>query len=107
MAKRKTEIIINERWKIVREDALNWQPYQWREVEEIQHFDNNKRAGQFDWFPMKHYFGSLEYAMRWILEKQIADSGEQYDLQQAVHAIRESSNQLAKDVRKALSAVQS
>ena len=46
MAKTKTEIQINEQWKIVKSDALNWQPFEWREIENKS---GAKRAGEFDW----------------------------------------------------------
>lgn len=99
MAKHKTEIIINDHWKVVRYDSLNWQPYEWREVENKA---NAKRAGEFAWMASGHFFGHLSPALRWIAEEQINDSGEKYDLMQAVSAIETSNIKLAKDIRAAL-----
>lgn len=99
MAKPKTEIIINDQWKVVRQDALNWQVYQWREIKETH---KTTRAGEFDWVGTGHYFGQLSPALRWIADEQINDSGEQYDLMQAVSAIETSNLNLAKQIRQAL-----
>ena len=96
MAKRATtEIQINERWKVVRIDSLNWCVYEWRDGEK-------DGANVTDWFSTKHYFGQLSPALRWITEEQINDSGEKYDLMQAVSAIETSNLKLAKDIRAAL-----
>lgn len=95
----KTEIQINEMWKVVREDALNWQPYKWREIKETH---KTNRAGEYDWMATGHFFGQLSPALRWIAEEQINDSGEKYDLMQAVSAIETSNLKLAKDIRAAL-----
>ena len=95
----KTEIQINDRWKLVRADGLNWQPYEWREIENKA---GAKRAGEFDWKASGNYFGQLAPTLRWIAEEQINNSGEKYDLMQAVSAIETSNLKLASDIRKAL-----
>lgn len=101
MAKQRTEIVINDEWKVVRENELNWQVYQWREIQKAPG-GTESRAGEFKWYASGHYFGQLAPALRWIAEEQINNSGEKYDLMQAVSAIETSNLKLASDIRKAL-----
>lgn len=81
MAKPKTEVIINDSYKIVRYDSLNWQVYKWREIGKAVDKDKQSREGESDWMPTGRFYGSLVPALRWIAEECIADSGEKYDLQ--------------------------
>ncbi len=101
MAKAKTEIQINEQWKIVKSDALNWQPFEWREIENKS---GAKRAGEFDWMASGHFFGQLSPALRWIAEQQV-DNGEKMTMQEAVSRIETSNLKLMRDIEKALKAV--
>lgn len=98
MAKTKTEIQINKQWKIVKSDALNWQPFEWREIEDK---GGAKRAGEFDWMASGHFFGQLSPALRWIAEQQV-DNGEKITLQEAVSLIETSNLKLMRDIEKAL-----
>lgn len=98
----RTEIIINERFKIAHVDALNWQAFEYREIKE-----NHKttRAGEHDWVALPAFFGFPEHALEWLARKKFADSGEMYEsLQDAVKAIKASNKALVRDVCKALEA---
>ena len=98
MARTKTEIQINEKWKIVKSDALNWQPYEWREIKDK---GDVKRAGEFDWMASGHFFSNLSSALRWLAEQQV-DNGEKMTLQEAVNTIETSNIKLISDIKKAL-----
>ena len=93
--RQKTEIQVNNHWKVVRIDSLNWCVYEYREG--VKDGENVT-----DWFTASHYFGQLAPALRWIADEQISDSGEKYDLMQAVSAIETSNLKLAKDIREVL-----
>lgn len=102
MAKQPTEIIINDTFKVVRINNLNWQVFEYKELKAPRNPALANREGEFDWVAMPNYFGQLAPALRWIAEEQINNSGEKYDLMQAVSAIETSNLKLANDIRKAL-----
>lgn len=96
----RTEIIVNERFKVVHVDALNRQVYEYREIKE-----NHKttRAGEGDWVALPAFFGLPEHAFEWIARKHFADGGEIYEsLQDAVKAFKASNKALLRDFAKLL-----
>lgn len=96
----RTEIIINERFKIVHVDKLNWQIFEYREIKENHKTD---RAGESDWIALPAFFSRPEYAIEHIAQKQFADGGEVYEtLESAVKAIKMSNRKLVRDVAAAL-----
>ena len=96
----RTEIPVDERYKIVHVDALNWQVYEYREIKESH---KTTRAGESDWVALPAFFGCPEHALEWLARKKFADGGETYEsLQDAVKAIKASNKALARDVAKAL-----
>ena len=96
----RTEIIINERFKIVHVDALNWQVCEYREIKDK---NNTSRAGESDWMAQPAFFGQPEHAIEWIARKYFADGGDTYEsLEAAVKAIKASNRKLVRDVEKAL-----
>lgn len=101
MAKRtRTEIVIDERLKIVRIDSLNWQVYERRAIKDNH---STSRAGEVDWVAMPAFFRRVEHAVEWVARKRFADCGEVFEsLEDAVKAIRASNRKLARDVSKAL-----
>ena len=99
----KTEIAIGERFKVVKYDTLNWTIYELREIEQK---GNTARGGTIDWVKLPNYFAQLDKAIMFIAN-QLTDNHQKQTLEEAVKAIQSSNAQLAKDVRKALSAVQS
>ena len=96
----RTEIVVNERFKVIHIDSMNWQVFEYREIKE-NHKTN--RAGEADWIALSAFFGCPEHALEWIARKQFADGGEVYDsLEAAVKAIKSSNRKLAREVAAAL-----
>ena len=91
----KTEIIITDRLKAVKVDSLNWQIFEYREIEDKP---NAKRAGERDWCGLPCYFGSLKYAMLRLLDVDIATSGESMTLEDAIKRIERCERKIAKAV---------
>lgn len=98
----RTEIIINERFKIVHADALNWQVYEYREIKDNH---TTSRAGESDWVAHPAFFGLPEHAFEWVARKHFADGGEVYEsLEEAARAFKASNKKLVNDFRKAMEA---
>ena len=99
----RTEIIVNERFKIVHADALNWQVFEYREIKAAKDPTKRTRAGESDWITLPAFFSRPEYAIEHIAQKQFADGGEVYEtLESAVKAIKMSNRKLVRDVAAAL-----
>ena len=99
----RTEIIINERFKIAHVDALNWQAFEYREIGKPKDASKPSREGEHDWVSLPAFFSCPEHALEWLARKKFADSGEVYEsLQDAVKAIKASNRALVRDVAKAL-----
>ena len=96
----RTEIIVNERFKIVHVDKLNWQVFEYRTIK-----DNHKttRGGETDWVALPAFFGLPEHAFEWLARKQFADGGEVYEsLEEAAKAFKASNKKLVREFIKAL-----
>lgn len=100
---RKTEILLNERFKAVKVDELNWTIYELRTIKQT---GTTKRGGTVDWIQLPNYFVALDNAVLFVA-RRLQDNHQKQTLEEAVKAIQSSNAQLAKDVRKALAAVQS
>lgn len=91
----KTEIIVTDRLKVVKVDSLNWQIFEYREIEDRP---GAKRAGERDWCGLPCYFSSLKYAMLRLLDVDIAMSGEGMTLEDAIKRIERCERKIAKSV---------
>lgn len=97
----KTEILLNERFKTVKVDELNWTIYELRTIKQT---GTTKRGGTVDWIQLPNYFAALDNAVLFVA-RRLQDNHQKQTLEEAVKAIQSSNAQLAKDVRKALLAV--
>lgn len=96
----RTEIIVNERFKIVHVDSLNWQVFEFREIKDK---GSTTRAGESDWIALPAFFGYPEHAIEWIARKHYADSGEAYEsMQVAAKAFRAANKELLKSLAELL-----
>jgi hypothetical protein len=96
--KDQTEIQINDRFKIIRQDALNWAVYERRAV------DKRDGSSAVEWINANAFFGNVEHAIEWIARK-LDDNGEVQTLEEYVKAIKASHRKLSRDVAKALEAM--
>lgn len=103
MAKPKTEIVVNEQYKIVRVDSLNWQVFEYKQLKAPKNPNMPSREGEYDWVALQKFFGQLSPALRWLAEQQV-DNGEKMTLQEAVSTIETSNLKLMRDIEKALKA---
>ncbi len=94
----KTEIIVNDRYKVVRVDSMNWQIFEYREIKDRA---KAKRAGELDWIGLPYFFGDLKYALIRLLNLNVATSGESMTLDEAVSRIEAIERQIAKVAKKA------
>lgn len=94
----KTEIIINDRYKVVRIDSQNWQIFEYREIKERH---KAKRAGETDWCGLPCYFGNLKYALLRLIDLNVSSDGESMTLEEAVKCIKATERQIIKAVEKA------
>ena len=98
MAKNKrtqTEININERFKVVRQDSLNWAVFEQKKV------DKRDGSSAVEWVNANAFFGNVEHAIEWIARK-LDDNGMVSTLEEYVSEIKASHRKLARDVAKAL-----
>ena len=101
----RTEIIVNERFKVVHVDALNWQVFEYRTLKKSNNPNLANREGESDWVALPAFFGFPEHAFEWLARKQFADSGETHEsLEAAVKAFKASNKRLVQAVAKALEA---
>lgn len=101
----RTEIPVDERYKIAHVDALNWQVFEYRTLKKSNNPNLASREGKSDWIALPAFFSCPEHALEWLARKKFADSGEMYEsLQDAVKAIKASNKALVRDVCKALEA---
>lgn len=99
----RTEIIVNERFKIVHVDKLNWQVFEYRTIKEAKDPTKQSRAGESDWMALPAFFGLPEHAFEWIARKHFADGGEVYEsLEEAAKAFKASNKKLVREFTKAL-----
>lgn len=64
----KTEIIINDTWKIVHADSMNWQVHQKRELKKSNNPNGKSRAGEVDWVALPAFFGKVDGAARYVYD---------------------------------------
>jgi len=86
------------RWRVKRIDSMNWQVFQLREVK-ANH--NAKRAGETDWMACPAYFGKLEYALEWCLDREADDMGRR-ELKDAVRQLRAIKSEFLRELKGAL-----
>ena len=99
----RTEIIVNERFKVVHVDALNWQVFEYRTLKKQNNPNRQSREGKSDWVALPAFFGLPEHAFEWLARKQFADGGEIYEsLEEAAKAFKASNKKLVRDVARAL-----
>jgi len=99
----RTEIIVNERFKIVHVDALNWQVFEFKTLKKSNNPNLASREGESDWVALPAFFNRVEYAAEWLARKHFAEGGEVYEsLQDAVKAIRASNKKLSREIAAAL-----
>ena len=99
----RTEIIVNERFKIVHVDALNWQVFEFKTLKKSNNPNLASREGESDWVALPAFFGLPEHAFEWIARKHFADGGEIYEsLEEAVKAFKASNKKLVREFTKAL-----
>lgn len=97
----KTEIIVSDRYKVVRIDSMNWQIFEYRKIKESLNAEQSKRAGEYDWCAMPIYYGNLKYALLRLIDLDVATDGESMTLEQAVRHIRQVERNIVKAVEKA------
>ena len=99
----RTEIIVNERFKIVHVDALNWQVFEFKTLKKSNNPNLASREGESDWVALPAFFGLPEHAFEWIARKHFADGGEIYEsLEEAAKAFKASNKKLVREFTKAL-----
>ena len=99
----RTEIIVNERCKIVHVDALNWQVFEFKTLKKSNNPNLASREGESDWVALPAFFGLPEHAFEWIARKHFADGGEIYEsLEEAAKAFKASNKKLVREFTKAL-----
>lgn len=91
----RTEIQVNERYKIIRRDALNWAVYELRAV------DKSDGSSAAEWMSANAFFGNVEHAIEWIARK-LDDNGGRQTLEEYAMNIKASHRKLSRDVAKAL-----
>ena len=97
----RTEISVNERFKIVRSDTLNWQVFEFKTLKKQNNPNLKNREGKSDWVPLPSYFSNVENAISWIARK-LEDNGEASTLEEYVKAIKASHRKLARELADAL-----
>lgn len=93
----RAEIVVSERYKVVRIDSLNWQVFEFREIK------NKQRAGQKDWVALPRFYGKLTDALAGIARHGNSDACGSMTLDEAVRAIEKSNERLAREIEKAVS----
>jgi len=60
----KQEVTINERFKVVHVDSMNWQLFERREIKRGDRSGKGKsRVGEIDWIALPAFFGTLRAAL--------------------------------------------
>lgn len=95
----KTEIIINDTWKIVHIDSMNWQVHQKREVKESPDPTKNKRVGEFAWMPMPAFFAKVDAAAQYVYD-HMGDGAGRKTLREFMRLMEKSRDEITKAVGK-------
>ena len=59
----RTEIPVDERYKIAHVDALNWQVFEYRTLKKSNNPNLASREGESDWIALPAFFSCPEHAL--------------------------------------------
>ena len=93
----KTEITINDEWKMVHVDSMNWQVFQKREMGKSNNPNLNHRAGEVDWVALPAFFGKPDGAARYVLD-HMGDNAGKKTLREFVNLMKAARDEITKAV---------
>jgi len=100
--KERTEIVVNDEWKIVRADALNWQVFQKREIGKSNNPRGGRnRAGEVDWVGLQAFFANPESAACYVF-KHMGDNAGKRTLREFINFMRDAEQEVLEGVGKAV-----
>lgn len=97
----KTEIIVNDDWKIVHIDSMNWQVFNRREIQENKNPAKNKRAGEVDWVGLQAFFANPESAACYVF-RHMGDNAGKRTLREFIDFMRDAEQEVLDGVGKAV-----
>lgn len=71
-----TEIVIRDRWRVRRFDAMNWTIDEWRAPDPSKERGRTKSDGKPRWFNTGNYFSGPVPALSWLVERHALDDGD-------------------------------
>ena len=93
----KTEIIVNDEWKIVKADSMNWQVHQKREIGKSNNPNGKSREGEVDWVALPAFFGKPDGAARYVYD-HMGDSAGKKTLREFIKLMASARDEIAKAV---------
>ncbi|MBR3158429.1 MAG: hypothetical protein IKF14_05235 [Atopobiaceae bacterium] len=91
----KTEIVVNDEWKIVKIDACNWQVFNKREIGKPIKKDVKSRAGEVDWVALPAFFGRPDGAARYVFD-HMGDKAGKKTLREFINLMKSSRDEVTK-----------
>ena len=94
----KPEVIFGT-WKFVKTDPLNWQIFEYSEIQ------SGKRKGELDWVKRPNYFGELKYAVVYARNRDFERGLDTTDIDGAIERFEKVDTKFLKAISKALKEV--
>lgn len=93
----KTEIIVNDEWKIVKADSMNWQVHQKREIGKSNNPNGKSREGEVDWVALPAFFGKPDGAARYVYD-HMGDNAGKRTLREFIRLMESARDEITKAV---------
>lgn len=93
----KTEIVVNDEWKIVKADSMNWQVHQKREIKKSNNPNVKSRAGEVDWVALLAFFGKPDGAARYVYD-HMGDNAGKRTLREFIRLMESARDEITKAV---------
>lgn len=90
----KATILIGDRWKVVRYDALNWQLYEKREIAAKPAAIKKGTVGAVDWRPLGKFYSAPENAAAYIVDHCLDSCDASNDTQTLAEYVKSRSDEI-------------
>ena len=95
----KTEIIVNDNWKIVKMDSLNWQVHEKRLIGKPSKASSKSREGKVDWIGLPAFFCKPDLAARYVYD-HIGDNEDKKMLREFIELMRSGRDEIVEAMGK-------